>query len=195
MATIEPILEFIEERLRRKHKPDPELVKKHNADSLNKEWQIPEGALWEQSDVVHDFLAFLAEQMIEMNKQKQSLTKSFLGWLESELNVQQDSKGRAGIEALTGKDRIKNYIGDYQKDQPELPFEEFWQILLKNKNRISKVLSPSFRSDVEKYYSESLSKLLPLKSRLAKTDTLIDQIVYKLYGLTEDEIQIIEQQN
>ena len=36
----------------------------------------------DESDVVHDLLAFLAEQMIELNKQKQAETKRFLGWLE-----------------------------------------------------------------------------------------------------------------
>jgi len=36
----------------------------------------------EKSDVVHDLLAFLAEQMLEMNKQKQQEIKGFLGWLE-----------------------------------------------------------------------------------------------------------------
>jgi hypothetical protein len=34
-------------------------------------------------DVVNDLLAFLAEQMLEMNKQKQQEIKGFLGWLES----------------------------------------------------------------------------------------------------------------
>ncbi|MDD2835199.1 MAG: hypothetical protein PHY05_03525, partial [Methanothrix sp.] len=35
----------------------------------------------ERSDVVHDLLAFLAERMLEMNKQKQQEIKGFLGWL------------------------------------------------------------------------------------------------------------------
>jgi type II restriction/modification system DNA methylase subunit YeeA len=33
-----------------------------------------------------------------------------------------------------------------------------------------------------------------LKEKLRKTDWLIDQIVYKLYGLTEEEIKIVEEQ-
>ena len=37
------------------------------------------------------------------------------------------------------------------------------------------------------------SKLLPLKEKLQKTDWLIDQIVYKLYGLTGEEIKIVEE--
>jgi len=47
MPNVQIILNFINERLKKIHKPDPELVKKHNADPLNKDWQIPEGALWE----------------------------------------------------------------------------------------------------------------------------------------------------
>jgi len=31
-----------------------------------------------------------------------------------------------------------------------------------------------------------------LKEKLRKTDYLIDQIVYRLYGLTEEEIKIVE---
>ncbi len=37
-----------------------------------------------------------------------------------------------------------------------------------------------------------MGKLLPLIERIAATDELIDQIVYKLYGLTEEEIGIVE---
>lgn len=33
---------------------------------------------------------------------------------------------------------------------------------------------------------------MTLKERLSKTDCLINQIVYKLYGLTEEEIKIVE---
>ncbi|MFM6277241.1 MAG: hypothetical protein ACKOPK_03695, partial [Dolichospermum sp.] len=35
-----------------------------------------------QADVIHDFLAYLAEQMIELNQQKQTETKGFIKWLE-----------------------------------------------------------------------------------------------------------------
>ena len=44
----------------------------------------------------------------------------------------------------------------------------------------------------QKRIREVLSSLLPLKEKLRKTDWLIDQIAYKLYGLTEDETRIVE---
>jgi hypothetical protein len=37
-----------------------------------------------------------------------------------------------------------------------------------------------------------VGKLLPLMERIEKTDELIDAIVYRLYGLTEEEIRIVE---
>ncbi|MGA9098380.1 MAG: hypothetical protein WB392_05550 [Methanotrichaceae archaeon] len=37
-----------------------------------------------------------------------------------------------------------------------------------------------------------MGKLTPLRDRIEKTDRLIDQIVYRLYGLTEEEIGIVE---
>ncbi len=189
----EKLLAFIDARLEKKHTPDPELVKEHNADPLNKGWRIPEGALWEQSDVVHDLLAFLAEQMIELNKAKQAKIAEFLEWLEVELEVKPDKKGNTGIDALTGKTKLKNYLGDYQKGEETLPFDELWAILRKNKNRIERNLSPTFMQDVKRAYEESLSDLLPIKEKLRLTDRLIDQIVYRLYGLTEEEIRIVEE--
>ncbi len=42
------------------------------------------------------------------------------------------------------------------------------------------------------YFNEQKSKVQALQSDIAKTDHDIDQIVYQLYGLTEEEIQIVE---
>jgi len=37
-----------------------------------------------------------------------------------------------------------------------------------------------------------MSILEPLKARIKATDELIDEIVYRLYELTEEEIKIVE---
>ena len=193
MSEPNTFLLFIEGILLKEHQPDPNLVHKHNAGPINKNWQIKEDSLCDQSDVVHDILAFLAEKMIEMNKDKQKETRGFLEWLESQLKIQQDKKGNTGIEALTGKTHIKNYLGDYQKGDEHLSFEDFWKILEKNKNRMQANLkSREIFETVKTEYEKSLSRLFPIKEQLQKTDWLIDQIVYKLYGLTEDEIKLVE---
>ena len=46
---------------------------------------------------------------------------------------------------------------------------------------------------VREEHEKSLTILLSIKRRLAATDWLIDQLVYRLYGLTEEEVRIIEE--
>ena len=186
------LLQFVDERLEGRHRPDPDLVKAHNADPLNKEWQIPEDAPWEQADVIHDLLASLAERMIALNKQRQKKMKAFLVWLGAELGIAPDAKGREGIEALTGKTRLKDFLGDYQKGEEALSFGELWEILRKNKRRIGRSLTPAFMQELRTAYANSLVKLLPIKEALRPTDRLIDEIVYRLYGLTEEEMDLVE---
>ena len=80
-----------------------------------------------------------------------------------------------------------------QKGEPHLEFAELHDILLKNKGRLGVSLSDAGLVDrLRREYEESLERVLPLKERLAKTDALIDQVVYRLYGLTEEEIGVVE---
>lgn len=129
------------------------------------------------SDVIHDFLAYLAEQMIELNKAKNEETKGFLKWLEREIGTE--------IESLTNKTAIKEYH--------EHTFDHLLEVLKKNKKKLS--IDPSnrkYQESMEKHFNESMSALSPLKEKITATDTLIDRIVYKLYRLTPEEIGIVE---
>jgi len=147
----------------------------------------------EESDMVHDLLAFLAEEMIRLNKEKRAAQKEFLDWLVTTLKILPDRDGRKGIEVLTGKSKIADYPGDYQKGESPLAFEELLDILLRNKGRLGVSLSDGGLVErIKTRYEESLGRVLPVKERLAKTDALIDQVVYRLYGLTEEEIGVVE---
>jgi len=115
--------------------------------------------------------------MIEMNKEKNEEIKGFLKWLEREIG--------AGIDDLTNKTAIKEYH--------ENNFNYLLDVLKKNKNKIT--IDPSNRKTqelLEKHFSKSILVLEPLKEKIKITDNLIDQIVYKLYGLTNEEIAIVE---
>ena len=46
--------------------------------------------------------------------------------------------------------------------------------------------------EIQREFEASLERLRPLKTELARTDALIDKIVYRLYGLTGEEIELIE---
>ena len=138
-----------------------------------------------RSDIVHDLLAFLAEQMIDLNKQKQTEMKGFLVWLERQIGVT--------IDQLNNKSAIQQYLGDYQKNTSHLDVDALLAILGKNRRKLTvDPVKRAFQEMVTREYTESLTKLLPIKQQLATTDRLIDQVVYRLYGLTEAEIAVVE---
>ncbi|MCG2718279.1 MAG: BREX-1 system adenine-specific DNA-methyltransferase PglX [Nanoarchaeota archaeon] len=132
----------------------------------------------EKSDVVHDSLTYLAEQMIEMNKEKNRVVKDFLEWIQSEIKTKP--------ETLTGRTKLKQYY--------ILDFDELLTILKNNKKRIPvNISSLQFHKNLKEGFETSKNVLTPLRIKIEATDNLIDQIVYKLYGLTEEEIKIVEE--
>ncbi|MCI0657706.1 MAG: endonuclease domain-containing protein, partial [Acidobacteria bacterium] len=96
-----------------------------------------------------------------------------------------------GIDSLTGKTILQGYLGDYQKGEPEVAWKEFHFRLYQNRGRLGVPLS-GVEGEIEREYAASLDALLPVKQQLARTDALIDKIVYRLYGLTDEEIELIE---
>jgi len=126
-----------------------------------------------RTDVVHDVIGFLVQRMIEMNQQKRTTAKQFLT----------DLKDFHGIDVRSMNPKTKLY--------------EFWKLdaadvfahFRANKVRISQ----SDEEKIRERFSKATSALGPLDSQIAFTDRLIDQIVYRLYGLTPEEIKIVEQ--
>jgi type I restriction-modification system DNA methylase subunit len=131
----------------------------------------------EKSDVVHDLLAFLAERMLVMNKEKQKEIKGFLGWLEGYLG--------AKVEDLTPKTKLQSY---YEHD-----YESFLAVLKRNSKKLH--VDPARREPAQALRAEfegSMGKLAPLRELIRQTDELIDATVCRLYGLTQEEIAIVE---
>jgi len=115
--------------------------------------------------------------MIELNKAKGNEIKGFLKWLEREIGAE--------ITALANKTAIKEY---HDND-----FNHLLDVLKKNKNKLT--IDPSNRKTqelFEKHFAKSMTVLEPLKEKIQTTDELIDQIVYKLYNLTPEEIEVVE---
>jgi hypothetical protein len=136
----------------------------------------------EQADVVHDILAHLAQRIIETHKYKQAEVKGFLGWLA-------DCTGRP-VDDWALKTNLRRY---YEHD-----WDEMQRILKRNQRKVPKV-----DLDVEAYRNEpaqkirqawetSMERLRPLLKDIEATDRLIDRIVYQLYGLTEEEVGVVE---
>ena len=69
-----------------------------------------------------------------------------------------------------------------------LSYADFIKELAKKKIK----LSLSDEAEWEEYFNTESKKALELKSQIDETDKEIDQLVYKLYDLTEEEIAIVE---
>jgi hypothetical protein len=94
---------------------------------------------------------------------------------------------------VTNKSRLQNYLGDYQKSEGELARDALLSILGRNSRKLKVgVTRRSFVEAVTREYETSLAQLRPIKRQLALTDRLIDQVVYRLYGLSEEEIAVVE---
>ncbi len=78
----------------------------------------------QESDLVHDLLTYLAERMIEMNKEKNAEIKGFLRWLEGEIG--------APVEELMNKTALREYAHD---------FEAFSDALVKNKKSSKRAIT------------------------------------------------------
>ena len=138
------------------------------------------GAEPEESDVVHDLLAHLAERMIDMNKEKNAEIKAFLDFLEGETG--------AAVDDMANKTAVREYY-NYE-------FQKLIDILVKNKKKLKDGYDPKSPTNyrhLQEWYEDSMDKLQPLRGRIEATDGLIDQIVYRLYGLSDEEIKIVEE--
>ena len=63
------------------------------------------------------------------------------------------------------------------------------------RNKVVKDPCPAnIRDTIASEFSAAVNALTPLKARIKATDDLIDGIVYRLYGLTDDEIAIVKEQ-
>jgi len=163
-----------------------------------------------RTDVVHDVLARLAEQMIAMHKEKQGHQQSFRMDLAGYLDENQLCKiNRLYTPKKPPKEGIKNYdkrLATYKQAvalaqaqlgplaSEILALDDFWRLnqaqwMWLLRQRLGKVAD---MSELVAVYEQYRAQLAPLMRRIQRTDWLIDRVVYQLYGLTEEEIAIVE---
>lgn len=110
-----------------------------------------------------------ADKMLLLNKQLQETKQNFTNEL--------------GLEKLTKK--LQNF--------EELEFEEFVSEYAKAKKLkfADKLAERNFKQEWQAIFENDKILTCRLKDEIAKTDKEIDEMVYKLYDLTDDEIRIV----
>ena len=69
--------------------------------------------------------------------------------------------------------------------------EAFFAELKKKLPNENKNISPKQTSEIKQYFEDYRQKIIALKNEIEKTDSEIDEMVYELYGLTKEEIEVI----
>ncbi len=151
----------------------------------------------EQADVVHDLLAHLAERMIAMHERRQERVEAF--WLDLEGVTDAATFERLSEhgkrESSLWKAKVCRPFVDREShstrhlDESLAWNEDCFKVFVKElAGRVSNL------SDVVGVYRKHHLPYRQLGQRIAATDRLIDQIVYRLYGLTEEEVAIVERE-
>ena len=117
--------------------------------------------------------------ILNYNDNLQEIANLFLNLLESKFNISKSPK------------KLQNWH--------ELEFREFLKELEKSSKKSAKEnetaynkLTLSEEAKWMQYFNEQKQKVEELKTEIDKTDREIDQMVYELYGLTQEEIEIVE---
>jgi type I restriction-modification system DNA methylase subunit len=119
-------------------------------------------------------LTALVEKMLSFTKNQQTLTSKFIKYLKSQFPIE----------------KLNRKLENWQ----ELDFSDFIKELNKAiKKTGEKKLSKSDEMDWMELFANKRAEAQTLKSEIEKTDKEIDQMVYELYGLMEDEIKIVEE--
>jgi hypothetical protein len=109
-----------------------------------------------------------ATERTQLTTDLQTLCSKFTRNIQREFN----------LEKLSAK--LENWF--------QLSFNEFLKELEKSKVK----LSLSQKAEWEDYFLQESNKALEIKHQIDTTDKEIDQMVYELYGLSEEEIKIVE---
>ncbi len=124
-------------------------------------------------------ISILADNLIDYTDQLNKNESNFINLLKSKFEINTISK------------KLQNWH--------ELEFGEFLLELEKARKKSAKEneteyskLTLSEEAEWMQYFNEQKQKTEVLKEEIDKTDKDIDQMVYELYGLTEDEIEIVE---
>jgi hypothetical protein len=111
----------------------------------------------------------LADKILKLNRELNDEVSGFKHWIQKTFEVEKLSK------------KLEKYY--------ELSVDEFIAEIMKKKVDTK---SRKNREYLERELNESLAIINPLLQGIKETDDEIDRMVYDLYGLNEDEIEIIE---
>jgi hypothetical protein len=106
--------------------------------------------------------------MLDKNKELQNIRNEFLTFIRTKFGIEKEST------------KLRNWY--------ELDFNGFLTELNKAKVKVTLEEQLAWQS----LFAKQKAQAQEIKSKIDETDKKIDSMVYELYGLTEEEIKIVE---
>lgn len=125
-----------------------------------------------------------ADLMLTLNKDLQAQSQKFQRNLQREFFSSTNDKG---FKPLVNVD-VEVVLPKKLQDWYLLSYAEFIKELEKQKVK----LSLSQKAEWEEYFTTESAKVNAIKNQINSTDKAIDAMVYELYGLSSEEIEIVE---
>ena len=110
----------------------------------------------------------ITDKMLSLNKQLQSKSNKFVNRIKTNFLVENISKKLASFYDYD----FKSFVSELQKQKIKLSLVQ--------------------QDEWEDYFNSYKNEINQLQAEINKTDKEIDQMVYALYKLTEEEIGIVE---
>lgn len=147
------------------------------------ESQINEGGkVFAQVKII--YIDPLPIKKISLTEQQPFIEKANLMLILNKELKEQSQKFQRTIQRKFDLEELPKKLQNWYK----LPYAEFIKELAKKKVK----LSLSQEAEWEDYFMQESKKALELKTTIDATDKAIDTMVYELYGLSKEEIEIVE---
>lgn len=132
---------------------------------------------------LHDLVSRLAGRMLQSQKEKRERKDAFVHWLESPLGIGRrigDLRNRAKLLSFDEED-------DMGSDRA---FALIEAVFAENKVSIGSEKLASLRGE----YQNACRAMKPILAAIAKTDKMLDEVVYRLYRLDSSDRAAVEAQ-
>lgn len=113
-------------------------------------------------------LSLVVKSMLDLTQNLSSLRNEYIKLLQSKFDIDKPSRKLQSWHELT----FKQFLKELKKKKVELSLDK--------------------EAEWMEYFNKQKAKADELKSQIAQTDKEIDTMVYELYGLSEEEIRVIE---
>ncbi|MFD0992380.1 Eco57I restriction-modification methylase domain-containing protein [Tenacibaculum geojense] len=150
-----------------------------------KEFRIPDLKLIEQNNFI-DF----ADKILKLTKDLKQISNKFQKYLTSQFQLEKLSKKLQNWHELAFGDFIKE-LNKAIKANNKLRAKQVAEGVISSAVEIP-ILTKKDEFEWLDLFEENKQKAQELQTQINQTDKEIDQMVYELYGLTEEEIKIVE---